>query len=375
MTIDETTVYLFRTNITETSAPFGRYRAFARNALSHVDFDLPETGTILLKANATILFPAEKRVVTHPGFLTGIGDILIERGISPDRIVIGDGQLGERPDIGQTWEGAGYRFAVEQLGARLAPLNETEKRPVVVPNEEIFDRLPIYTEVTDCGFFFNVPLTKCHNLGCTTLSMKNLMGILGRPERHLCAIQDIDKPFEEDIWKIVESGLSQLEDRFYRKLCDTLVGFRSLGIPSLCIVDGLIGRNGTGFNEGHNQPLGWTLIGRNEVHVDAIGTYLMGLDPTVTPYLQYANNRDLGEIDPNHIAVVDLESGQTMDTTALDTVRSPTPLMPICRCDEGYYNRFRDDGSVVPWRVGDVNKQRIKDGHEPIPYPLASPNF
>ena len=130
MTIDETTVYLFRTNITETSAPFGRYRAFARNALSHVDFDLPETGTILLKANATILFPAEKRVVTHPGFLTGIGDILIERGISPDRIVIGDGQLGERPDIGQTWEGAGYRFAVEQLGARLAPLNETEKRPV-----------------------------------------------------------------------------------------------------------------------------------------------------------------------------------------------------------------------------------------------------
>ena len=34
----------------------------------------------------------------------------------------------------------------------------------------LYERYPLYREVTDCAFFFHVPLAKCHNLGCTTLS-------------------------------------------------------------------------------------------------------------------------------------------------------------------------------------------------------------
>ena len=75
-------------------------------------------------------------------------------------------------------------------------MNDRPSRNVPVPGGVVFEAYPIYREVTDCAFFFNVPLAKCHNLGCTTLAIKNLMGILARPERHLCHIQDVDKPYE-----------------------------------------------------------------------------------------------------------------------------------------------------------------------------------
>lgn len=362
------TVYLYRTDMTTNTASFDQYRTLAREALSRLDFSLPDAGTILLKANATVLFPADNRIVTHPGFLTGIADVLIERGVSRDRIVFGDGQSGEQPKNGHTWEAAGYRAAIDELGVRLTPLNDSSTRRIDVPDNRIFDHFPIYTEVTDCSFFFNVPLAKCHNLGCTTLSVKNLMGILGRPERHLCAVQDIDKPFGDDLWRLSDSGLSLFEDRFYHKLCDTLAALRSLNIPRLAIIDGLIGRDGTAFNEGNNYPLGWTLIGENEVHVDAIGTYLMGLEPTLTPYLKFAHSRGFGEIDPAKIEVIDLATNASFASDQLADLRSKKVLMPISRREGGYYDRFRADGSVVPWRIDDVNKQREADGLVPVPF-------
>ena len=59
-------------------------------------------------------------------------------------------------------------------------------------------------------------------------------------------------PVEDGIWRLTETGLSLFEDRFYHKLCDTVAALRALGKPQLCVVDGLIGRDGTAFNEGEN---------------------------------------------------------------------------------------------------------------------------
>ncbi len=366
MKIEADRVYLCRAEIDRAEAPFERYRDLAYDALNRVDLPLPAEGKILLKPNATVLYPAEKRIVTHPGFLGGMIDALVEKDVDAERLVVGDGQSGEQPDHGRTWEGAGYAEMAVGRGVSLAALNEAESRSVSVPGGVVYREYPIYREVTDCAFFFNVPLAKCHNLGCTTLAIKNLMGILARPERHLCNIQEVDKPLEEGIWRLTDSGLSLFEDRFYHKLCDLVGALRSLEIPRLCVVDGLIGRDGTAFNEGENYPLGWTLIGENEVHVDAVGTYLMGLDPAATPYLKLAAERGLGTDRIEEIEVVDLASGERLDGEALAGIRSKRTLMPIARYEEGYYDRFRADGSAVPWRIDEVNRQRQADGLAPV---------
>ena len=123
-----------------------------------------------------------------------------------------------------------------------------------------------------------------------------------------------------------------------------------------------MGRDGTVFNEGRNYPLGWTLIGVNEVNFDAVGTYLMGLDPRVTPYLRVANDRGLGNSDIRHIKVVDLTKGDTLTEAQLARIPRQEPLMPVCRSEEGYYNRFRSNGTVVPWQIDKINEQRRADG-------------
>ena len=366
-------VYLAHSPIDRADAPFATYQELAHRTLAALEVPLPDAGTVLLKPNATVLYPPEKRVITHPGFVGGLLDALRDRGVPAERMVVADGQSGENPTAGHTWELCGYRAMTEARGVRLAEMNTDEdSRVVEVADGVVYERYPLYREVTDCAFFFNVPLAKCHNLGCTTLSIKNLMGIIAKPERHLCAIQEVDKPYAEDLWRLTESGFSLFEDRFYHKLCDLLVALRGLGMPRLSVVDGLVGRDGTAFNEGANYPLGWAVAGVNEVHVDAVATYLMGLDPQATPYLQFARARGLGTIDPEEIEVVDLASGTALSEAALAELRPAAPLMPIARLNQGgYYKRFRTDGSAVPWRLDEVNAQRQQDGLAPVPYEPA----
>ena len=373
MFVHSDAVYLARSPIDRAEAPFATYQELAYRTLSALQVPLPAAGSVLLKPNATVLYPPEKRIITHPGFVGGLLDALRDCGVSAERIVVADGQSGENPTAGHTWELCGYRAMVEARGVRLAEMNtDGDSRVVEVAGGVVYERYPLYREVTDCAFFFNVPLAKCHNLGCTTLSIKNLMGIIAKPERHLCAIQAVDEPCAEELWRLTESGLSLFEDRFYHKLCDLLVALRGLEIPRLSVVDGLIGRDGTAFNEGANYPLGWALAGVNEVHVDAVATYLMGLDPQATPYLQFAHARGLGTIDPKEIEVVDLASGTALNGAALAELRPTAPLMPIARLNQGnYYKRFRTDGSAVPWRLDDVNAQRQQDGLAPVPYESA----
>ncbi|MBM3280286.1 MAG: DUF362 domain-containing protein [Candidatus Handelsmanbacteria bacterium] len=371
MEIHPDRVYLYRAQIEKDEAPFAHYRSLAYAALNALELELPTSGTVLVKPNATVLFPPEKRVITHPGFVGGILDALGDKGVGRQRLLVAEGQSGEQPQHGHTWEVSGYQEMLARRQVPLRVLNGVETQPVQVPGGVVYDAYPIAREVVECAFFLNAPLAKCHNLGCTTLSIKNLMGILTSPVRHLCNIQEVDQPFAEGIWRLNPSGLSLFEDRFCHKLCDLVAALRSIGMPRLCVVDGLVGRDGTAFNEGRNYPLGWAVLGQNEVHVDAVVTFLMGLDPEATPYLKFAAERGLGANRVDRIEVVDLIEGQTLDPGALRQRRSPSVLMPVARCERGYYRRFRADGSAVPWRVDDVNKQLQAEGREPLPVELA----
>ncbi|MDP6776775.1 MAG: DUF362 domain-containing protein [Candidatus Latescibacteria bacterium] len=367
MRIDADRVYVYRVSIDSNCAPKERYRELAYDALSRLDLGVPEEGRILLKPNLTVLWEADRRVITHPGFVSGILDVLLERGAAGDRITVGDGASGERPDRGAGWEISGYKEAMDPFGVTAKTLTGEEARWLEVPGGVVYEKYPVYREVTDCALFINLPLAKCHNLVCTTLAIKNLMGTLDRPERHLCTVQEVDKPYETELWRLTDSGLSLHEERFCHKLADLVSVHRTLPMPRLNVIDGLIGRDGTAFNEGDNHPLGWTVIGVNEVHVDTVGSYLMGLDSTAMPYLKVASERGLGTNRLEEIEIVDLATGEVLDTEGLEAHRSGRVLMPICRYSDGYYDRLRADGSVVPWRIDAVNKQREEDGLEPVP--------
>ena len=136
-------VFLLRYDVDSNVMPFGAYQQAAHTAVSAAGVEYPDSGTVLLKPNATVLFKPEKRIATHPGFLAGMVDGLVESGVGTDRIVIADGQSGEQKDAGQTWENSGYLAAAEGASVTLKELNDQPKRDVTVPNWEVFDKLPL----------------------------------------------------------------------------------------------------------------------------------------------------------------------------------------------------------------------------------------
>ena len=366
MKIEPDKVYLYRTPIDSAQIPFEQYRDLAREALGRIDPDLPEEGTILLKPNITIAAEPETRIITHPGFVAGLLQALLEKGVSPERLVVAEGAGRRHKDV---WARvSGYTDMLEPFGLTLTDLNQSEGVEIEAPGGVVHHRFRMSHQVTECAFFFDVPVAKCHNLALTTLSIKNLQGTVLSPQRHLCTVQEVDEPLGlEALARLDGRGLSLHEERFCNKLSDLLSARRNAGVPRLSVIDGMVGRDGTAFREGKNHPLGWTLIGENEVHVDAVGTYLFGLDPERVPYLQVASERGLGSNRIGEIEVIDLEKGERLDGDALEALRADPVLMPVSRYSGGYYARFRPDGSVAPWAIDRINQQRKQDGLEPIP--------
>ena len=135
------------------------------------------------------------------------------------------------------------------------------------------------------------PKLKTHNLAITTLCLKNLMGAVNVFDRHYChqawgeipaAMRDDDRPRNE--W-MDETVHGRWQDGLARRLADTAQVIR----PALNVVEGVVGRDGTGFNRGRNYPLGLVIAGVNMVAVDSVASYLMGFDPAQLIYLQVAN--------------------------------------------------------------------------------------
>ncbi|MCC6675475.1 MAG: hypothetical protein IT339_09790, partial [Thermomicrobiales bacterium] len=79
------------------------------------------------------------------------------------------------------------------------------------------------------------------------------------------------------------------------------------------IVDALVPRDGTGFRNGNDRPMGLALAGTNQTAVDTVGTALMGIDPAKITYLRVAGERGMG---PNRVA--DIRVLEAVDGTLVE---------------------------------------------------------
>ncbi len=267
----------------------------------------PLKNRVAIKPNVTVPADGDSGIVTHPDFVVGIIDYLLEMGISAGDIMVAEGGGSGLPPHGmdEHYGQSGYTAMAQRRGVRLINLNGDERVSVQLPQAEILREIGIAKTVkSDDTFFINVPKYKTHNLAVTTLSMKNLMGtITPSSERHLCGIS---REYAERQNEITPNGITLREEHLCRKLCDLSLASR----PDLNIVDGIIGRDGTAFRHGKNIQTNLAIAGRNVVSVDAVGSYLMGFDPAGIGYLKIAAQRGLGEIDVGKIAIYEARYGQ-----------------------------------------------------------------
>jgi uncharacterized protein (DUF362 family)/Pyruvate/2-oxoacid:ferredoxin oxidoreductase delta subunit len=107
----------------------------------------------------------------------------------------------------------------------------------------------------------NLPVLKTHVVSTMTLSMKNPMGILPRPERRAMHTFGIDQ-----------------------SIVDMNLGLK----PDLNIIDGSVGQDGDGPLYGDKANLQVLIAGRDNLAVDLVSCQTVGVKPRDIPHLKLA---------------------------------------------------------------------------------------
>jgi uncharacterized protein (DUF362 family) len=172
-------------------------------------------------------------------------------------------------------------------------------------------------------FLINVPKLKTHTWAITTCCMKNLMGVDYQNDRHYCSQSINDTPGTSGHagQEMREWMTTAMHRRIQENLGMRLADLSQLVKPSLNIVEGVIGRDGTGFQRGANHALGLAIAGTNVVAVDAVASYLMGFDPAKLAYLTIASSIGLGTHDISRLRVYIAEDGALVSCTDLRALR------------------------------------------------------
>jgi len=265
----------------------------------------PLHAQVVIKPNVVWKMPADSGVVTHPAFVSGLVDALCERGVSADDIIVaeGGGIEGDH-DMTEIFAIAGYTDKLGARGIKLRDLNEDSSVEIAVPGGRVLRTIHVArTIVGEERTVINVAKLKTHNFAAVSLCVKNMQGMLSPiHHRHLCTRYP---RYEGDDGLGVDLNLLDYPSRFFDKLVDLTQALH----PDLHIIEGVVGRDGTGFRRGKNIPMGIAIAGINPLAVDTVGAMLMGLDSQEVGLLRAARERGLPGTDPKRIRVLIVRDG------------------------------------------------------------------
>lgn len=313
------TVVLYRTG---GSYPYKRedfYRG-ARTMLDALDTPIDQK-KVTLKPNVVHGISPESGITVHPGFLRGAIEHLTARGFDPSAISVAEGGGGDDDrDMMKHFRNVGFDIETAETGVNLVDINNDDYVRVDIPTGVVFKQMPISKTVYDPeAFFINIPKMRTHNLGITTISIKNLQGIVTPvEERHMCTLfprYEGDRGFDG-----LDGHILDTHERWANKICDISLA----RTPDLNIVDALVPRDGTGFRQGSDRPMGLVLAGINQTAVDTIGTALMGFNVDDITYLRVAGQRGMGPNKVADIRVLEVVDGKLVERNGIaDLVADP----------------------------------------------------
>jgi len=310
------------------------FRLAAHQAAEALQLEL-EGEKVVLKPNVTSgehFADPDTGIGTHPAFIGGLAEHARDHGARRGGIYVLEDPRNSNDNEPRHWKGTGYVEIAERTGAKLRCPNDSSVVKRTVPNpmahaERRVSRLAVAPNTV----FVNVPKLKTHNLGITTLCMKNLMGVDRVFDRHYCgqAWQELPADCRVD-GKPKEEWMDRaLHERWQEGLAHRLADIAKVATPHLNIVEGIVGRDGTGFQRGRNFGLGLVVAGINMVSVDSVASYVVGFDPQKLVYLRVAREAGLGTNDISQMHVYVVQNGQVVPCQDLNAVRIDPPFRVI----------------------------------------------
>jgi len=165
---------------------------------------------------------------------------------------------------------SGIENAARAAGAEVSYVDKRKFRDVKLRGYAL-NEWPLYSDVLDADVVINVPVAKTHGIATLTLSMKNLMGVMGG-------------------WRF----------RIHQKLDRSLVDIALAVRPVLTVLDAvriLTAHGPQGGDPGDVKRLNRVIAGIDPVAVDAYGATLFGVEPRELAYLGIAEEAGLGTVN------------------------------------------------------------------------------
>lgn len=244
--------------------------------------------------------PAAESHVSHPELVRALGELLREAGARELYIV----ESVWDPQSFHFW---GYDEIARPLDARLVDLNQAAPYPdfarVPVGSDWfIYEALLLNRLLQEADAFVSVAKLKCHCSAGVTLSMKNLVGI--------APVKLYKKNSQDGNRSAFHGSETGRNTRLPRIIVD-LNRARPIHLALLDGVATIEGGEGPWNTYTRQVKPGVLLAGKNALATDAIGTSLMGFDPTSEApdepflqsdnYLNLASQRGLGSNRPADI--------------------------------------------------------------------------
>jgi uncharacterized protein (DUF362 family) len=207
----------------------------------------------------------EQAANTNPDVIGTIVRLCLEAGAK--RVRVSDFPCN---DERRTFVRSGIRAAAEEAGADVFYLDRRKFRDMDIGGQHL-RRWPVYVDYVECDKRINVPIAKHHSLCDLTLSIKNLMGILGgnRSQLH----QNLG-PAMADVARFVPSDLVVLD-----------------------AVRVLTGNGPQGGSLSDVKRLDTIAAGVDTVAINAFGTTLFGFEPDRLATTRAGADIGLGTID------------------------------------------------------------------------------
>ncbi|MDO8962859.1 MAG: DUF362 domain-containing protein [Coriobacteriia bacterium] len=227
---------------------------------------------VVVKPNVLTGRPPELATTTNPYVVAAVVEMAMEAGAAD--VVVLDRPTGAARTA---FEVSGIAGRVAAAGGRVKYLSDRDFTNTRIPKGRILHAWPLVSDVFDADVFINVPIAKNHGLAGLTMSMKNLMGIMG-------------------------GARGTIHQDFDQKIVDV----NSLVRPHLVVLDAyrILIRNGpTGGDTADVRKPMTCIAGTDPVAVDSLATSLFNMKPGDLGYLVRAGEQGVGITDLSKVRI------------------------------------------------------------------------
>ena len=234
---------------------------------------------ILIKPNLLGTNAPEEAVTTHPEVLRKVIRLVKQQGAIP---VIGDNPA--LLNVEETYNKTGISRIAKEENTELIYFANYSVNEYQITHPAL-KKLHLSKYALEVDGIINLPKFKTHGLTLLTMGIKNLYGLVpGMTKVEYHKIAHTPRYFTDmlsELYKIVKPKLR------------------------LTIIDGIIGMDGEGPQEGRVRNFDLLMAAADTVALDTIGYELFGINSANVPLIIHCKNKNLGETKVSKIEIYD----------------------------------------------------------------------